>query len=664
MCGFTGIIDPTTGSDTALLERMAATIAHRGPDGSGCWTDPRGGIGLAHRRLAIQDLSAAGHQPMMSRSGRWVLAFNGEIYNHLELRRSLEARGAPGWRGHSDTETLLACFEADGIEATLRASVGMFAIAVWDRETQTLTLARDRLGEKPLYYGWHAGTFLFGSELKALRAHPAFVAEVDRDALARFMRYGYVPAPATIHRGTYKLPPGTVLVVPMHDDGRAARDCLPRSWWSMRETVERGLANPLRVDDEEASDLLEDALRRSIRDQLLSDVPVGAFLSGGVDSSTVVALMRDVASGPVRTFAIGFREQGFDEAAHAAAVARHLGTEHVELYVGADDALSVVPHLPTIFDEPFADASQIPTFLVSRLARRHVTVALSGDAGDELFGGYTRYFTAASIWRTASRMPAPVRRWVAGGLTSIQAEHWDALHGRMAPVLPGRLRAVRVGEKLHKLARTLGAARGHDTYREMLSHWRNPCELVPGADESRDSLTDASCWPATDALEHHMMALDTLGYLPDDILAKVDRAAMAVSLETRVPFLDHRIVELAWRLPLSTKIRGGEGKRVLKRVLHRHVPRELVDRPKMGFGVPIGAWLRGPLREWAEDLLEPGRLADEGLLAPGLVTRAWRQHLSGERDRSQHLWNVLMFQAWRESLPAAAAPRPSLAVAA
>jgi asparagine synthase (glutamine-hydrolysing) len=455
-----------------------------------------------------------------------------------------------------------------------------------------------------------------------------------------------------------------LLVVPVREDGRAVADRVPRAWWTMRDAVEHGLADPVQVDDEQAADLLEAALRRSIRGQLLSDVPVGAFLSGGVDSSTIVALMRDVASGPVRTFAIGFREQGYDEAAHAAAVARHLGTEHVELYVGAEEALSVVPNLPTIYDEPFADVSQIPTYLVSRLARQHVAVALSGDAGDELFGGYTRYFTAASIWKKASRLPAPVRRWMAHGLSSVESASWDALHGRMAPVLPGRLRSVRVGEKLHKLARTLGATRGHDAYRELLSHWREPCELVLGAEEPLDVLTDPSSWPATDSLEHHMMALDTLTYLPDDILAKVDRAAMAVSLETRVPFLDHRIVELAWRLPLSTKVRDGQGKRVLKRVLHRHVPKALVDRPKMGFGVPIGAWLRGPLRDWADALLDAKRLSDEGLLAPGVVANAWHEHLRGERDWSQHLWNVLMFQAWRESVPTVAEPRASLAVAA
>ncbi|HMS78965.1 MAG TPA: asparagine synthase (glutamine-hydrolyzing) [Burkholderiaceae bacterium] len=660
MCGFTGILDPRTGGDTSLLARMAATLEHRGPDDAGTWSDPRGGLGLAHRRLSIQDLSAAGHQPMMSRSGRWVIAFNGEIYNHLEMRHALEARGAPGWRGHSDTETLLAGFEADGIEATLRASVGMFAIAVWDRESRTLVLARDRLGEKPLYYGWHAGAFLFGSELKALRAHPAFDATLDREAVARYMRYGYVPAPATVHAGTFKLPPGTLLEVPVREDGRAARDVVPRAWWSMREAVERGLADPLDVDDDEAADRVEDALRRSVAGQLLSDVPVGAFLSGGVDSTTVVALMRAVSSAPVRTFAIGFAEAGYDEAQHAAAVARHLGTEHVELYVGAAEALEVVPRLPTIYDEPFADVSQIPTYLVSALARRHVAVALSGDAGDELFGGYTRYFTAASIWGVAARTPAPLRRWVAHGLSSVPAARWDALHGWVAPALPGRLRAVRAGEKLHKLARTLGARHAHETYRELVSHWRTPADLVIGAHEPADALTDPSRWPATDSLQHHMMAMDALTYLPDDILAKVDRAAMAVSLETRVPFLDHRVVELAWRLPLATKVRDGEGKRVLKRVLHRHVPRELVDRPKMGFGVPIGGWLRGPLREWADALLEPGRVAREGVLEPRAVSRAWREHLAGERDWSQHLWNVLMFQAWHESL----APVPARELAA
>lgn len=649
MCGLTGFWQPggcRHDGAAVTVRRMADALAHRGPDDAGVWVDAAAGVTLGHRRLAIVDLSPAGHQPMASASGRFVIAFNGEIYNHAELRRELEAAGrAPAWRGHSDTETLLAAVEAWGLERTLARSVGMFALALWDAQERALWLARDRLGEKPLYYGWQRGVLLFGSELKALRAHPAFVGEIDRGALAAYFRHDYVPAPHSIYQGIRKLPPGSWLRL---TGPQAAAWAWPEpvAYWSLKEGAEAGLRAPFAGTETEAVQALEERLYESIRLQMVADVPLGAFLSGGVDSTTVVALMQAQSSRPVRTFTIGFHEGEYNEAQHAAAVARHLGTEHTELYVTPEQAMAVIPRLPQLYDEPFADSSQIPTFLVAQLARQQVTVCLSGDGGDELFGGYNRYFWTDRIWRKLGWAPKALRQAAAAGLRAVPPEGWNRLWAAVAPLLPGRLRVPNPGDKLHKLAEVLRAEGPQAIYHRLVSHWWQPEALVLGAAEAPTALTRPETWPAVDDPRHWMMALDALTYLPDDILVKVDRAAMGVSLETRVPLLDHRVVELAWRMPLGYKIRDGQGKWLLRQVLYRHVPRELVERPKQGFGVPIDHWLRGPLRDWAEDLLSEGRLREEGFLDPAPVRALWAEHLSGRRNGQYLLWDVLMWQAW------------------
>lgn len=645
MCGFAGFLggcDVSAVDWTATLERMGATIAHRGPDDSGIWTDSEAGIGFVHRRLAIVDLSPAGHQPMVSASGRYVIAFNGEIYNHLALRSMLlPARTDEAWRGHSDTETLLAGFDVWGIEPTLKKSVGMFAFALWDKQLQKLTLARDRLGEKPLYYGWQNGVFLFGSELKALKVHPAFAGDIDRDALVLQMRHNYVPAPYSIYKGVRKLPPGTWLTL---ESGK--QDCSPVPYWSLRETVERGQAEPFVGSDAEAVSALESRLRDSVALQMVADVPLGAFLSGGVDSSVIVALMQAQSSRPVKTFTIGFHEDGYNEAGYAEMVARHLGTEHTELYISPKQAMDVVPLLPTLYDEPFADSSQIPTYLVSQLTKRHVTVALSGDAGDELFGGYTRYLRANKTWHALSRMPGFARHSLAGAIRSISVAGWNRLATPIMPMLPVRMRNV--GDKAHKFAGLIGHHDQLSFYRRFLTHWDDPTGVVLNGKEPPNYFSSLASSLDTRSYFEAMMAADTQTYLPDDILVKVDRAAMGVSLETRVPLLDHRMVEFAWRLPLHMKIRNGQGKWILRQVLYKYVPKELIERPKMGFGVPIDRWLRGPLRDWAESLLDESRLRQEGYFYSAPIRQKWAEHLSGQRNWQYHLWDVLMFQAWLE----------------
>jgi asparagine synthase (glutamine-hydrolysing) len=652
MCGILGLIEAA--SQTQLEERarnLVARLVHRGPDDYGVWLDASAGLALGHRRLAILDLSPAGHQPMVSASGRFVITFNGEIYNHLALRDELAKVGAGGtaWRGHSDTETLIAAVEAWGVEATLKKAVGMFALALWDRETRTLTLARDRLGEKPLYYGWQGGVFLFGSELKALRAHPAFAGEIDRDALALYLRHNYVPAPFSIYRGICKLPPGTYLHL-SERDAQARITPAPQPYWSVHHVVQDGQSHPFTGSDAEAVQSLDGLLRQSIRGQMLADVPLGAFLSGGVDSSTVVALMQAQASRPVKTFTIGFHEAGYNEAEHAHAVAAHLGTEHTELYVTAEQAMAVIPRLPALYDEPFADSSQIPTLLVSEFARRHVTVSLSGDGGDELFGGYNRYVWASRIWRSLGWAPRPLRAALAGVLTSLPPATWNGVFSGLSLFLPKRWRYANPGDKLHKLAGILAVRSPEEIYLALVSHWQQPANIVIGATEPATVLTDARQWADVPDFESRMMYLDQMTYLPDDILTKVDRAAMGVSLETRVPLIDHRVVEFAWQLPLSMKIRNGQAKWLLRQVLYRYVPRELIERPKMGFGIPLDVWLRGPLRDWAEALLGESRLRQEGYFHPEPIRQKWSEHLSGQRNWAYYLWDVLMFQAWLESL--------------
>ncbi|GLC93029.1 asparagine synthetase B [Cupriavidus sp. TA19] len=649
MCGLAGFLGglPTPLADrAALLAAMARQIRHRGPDHGDTWCDPDKPFGLAHRRLAIVDLSAAGQQPMTAASGRYVIAYNGEIYNHLDIRAELERTGAaPRWRGHSDTETLLAGIDAWGADATVRRAQGMFAFALWDRQTGTLTLARDRLGEKPLYYGWQgtgqARTFLFGSELKALRRHPAFEGGINRDALCLFMRHNNVAGSHSIYQNVAKLPPAHLLTVSL----RAPEPVL-RPYWSGAAAALDGVRDPFTGTPEEAVDSLETLLHEAVGRQMMADVPLGAFLSGGVDSSTVVALMQAQSSQPVRTFSIGFHNSDYSEAAYAKAVAQHLGTSHTELYVTPEHAMAVIPELPGSYDEPFADSSQIPTLLVSQLARRHVTVSLSGDAGDELFGGYNRYQITAELWQRLSRIPSPMRAAAAWGLTRFSPQRIDQL----AATLPVASRWNNLGEKVHKGAGVMAARSSAELYRGMVSHWHHPETLVIGGTEP-DTVLDSALQPLgalTDV--ERMMALDMLGYLPNDILTKVDRAAMRHSLETRIPFLDHRVVEFAWRLPLACKVRKEAGgyttKWVLRQVLDRYVPRTLIERPKMGFGIPIDAWLRGPLRHWAEDLLDERRLRQQGFLNPEPIRSRWAEHLSGRRNWQHPLWCVLMFQAW------------------
>lgn len=648
MCGILGFLGAASDRDAAILMSMANAISHRGPDDAGYWRDPQQGIALGHRRLSIVDLSPAGHQPMQAASGRYLIVFNGEIYNHPVLRTEIEAAGAPvAWRGHSDTETLLAGLDVWGIRGTVERAIGMFALAVWDRQERTLTLCRDRLGEKPLYYGWQGqgrnAVFLFGSELSALRAHPAFEAGIDRGALCLQLRHNYIPAPYSIYQGIAKLMPGSLLTVSL----RAPE---PRivSYWSGAAVAGAGVAGSMQAGPEEAVEHLDRLLRDAVSRQMMADVPLGAFLSGGIDSSTVVALMQAQSPRPVKTFTIGFHEKGYNEAEHAKAVAAHLGTDHTELYVTAREAMAVIPRLASIYDEPFSDSSQIPTFLVSQLARREVTVALSGDGGDELFCGYNRYQFTARLWKKMSMGPLPVRRLVSRGLTSISPESWNGLERAVHGLLPRSLHFANVGDKLHKGARVLDSQSIDALYLRLASHWDAPAATVLGGHEPATLLSGAGLGAAGLDSVQRMMVLDMLTYLPDDILAKVDRAAMSVSLETRVPLLDHRVVDFAWRLPQSMKLRDGQTKWALRQVLYRYVPRALIERPKMGFGVPVGAWLRGPLRDWAEALLDESRLRREGFFHPAAVRRKWDEHLSGRRDWQYHLWDVLMFQGWLE----------------
>jgi len=667
MCGIAGLWAAAgRGVDelNAVASRMALAIEHRGPDDAGAWADEQAGIALGHRRLSIVDLSQAGHQPMASVGRRFVIAFNGEIYNHMELRAKLASTAAaPAWCGHSDTETLLAAFEHWGVEATLQKTVGMFAIALWDRRERTLHLARDRFGEKPLYYGWVNGAFVFGSELKALRAYPGFANPVSREALALYMRFTYVPAPHSIYQGIYKLEPGCLLSVCGRPEIMAdfqplrppvtGQGMTLRRWWSLAEVVEAGAKNQI-VDEQEALTVLEARLGDAVRLQSLADVPLGAFLSGGVDSSAIVALMQVQSSRPVETFTIGFEEAGFDESPHAKAVAKHLGTNHSEMFVTAAEARAVIGRLPAMYDEPFADSSQIPIHMVCHAARRHVKVALSGDAGDELFGGYNRYFWGPRIWRRLAWLPYPARQALGKAISSLPVAGWDALGAPLNALLPGTRGIARVGDKAHKLAARLrGVQDMDDLYASLVSEWQDPAQVVCGqggpVNEPPGLLDDPLPAAGVEDATLRMMYRDSMTYLPDDILCKVDRAAMATSLETRVPFLDHRVAELAWQLPLLLKIRGNEGKWALRQVLYRYVPRELIERPKAGFGIPVGQWIRGPLRPWAQSLLDEKRLAAEGYFHPAPIRQRWAEHLSGHRDHTPGLWAVLMFQAWLEA---------------
>lgn len=642
MCGIAGVWDrhrqDVPDALAATVAAMTRTLLHRGPDDGDLWTDAAAGVALGHRRLSIVDLSPAGAQPMVSSCGRFVVSYNGEVYNADELRSELAAAGRR-FRGHSDTEAIVEGAAVWGVEPTVKRLIGMFAMALWDRRERVLYLVRDRLGIKPLYWAEFGGRVLFGSELKALRADRGWSPELDRGALAGFLRFGYVPAPQTIYRGVAKLPPGTILTIAV--DGPPAI----APYWSLEQIAARGQSDRFAGSEEDAAEALDALLRDAVRRRMVADVPLGAFLSGGIDSSTVVALMQAQSARPVRTFSIGFHEAGYDEGQNAAAVARHLGTDHTELYASPRHALEVIPQLADMYDEPFADSSQVPTYLVAKMTRQHVTVALSGDGGDELFAGYTRYFRGEGLWRAIDATPQPLRALAAYGVRALSPAAWSAV----GTVIPEQRRPAQFGDKMHKLAGIIaGEPEASAFYRQIVSLWVDPSGLVKDGAERPGPLEDVGIRARVPDFVERMQYLDTLTYLPDDILTKVDRASMAVSLEARVPLLDHRVVAFSWSLPPAMKVGNGVGKRLLRRVLDRYVPRSLVDRPKMGFTMPVDAWLRHELRDWAETLLDKARLAREGILDPALVETRWREHLGGTRNWQASLWAVLMFQAWKE----------------
>ena len=642
MCGIAGMIDwrASTGSDglRALGEAMSDTLRHRGPDGSGIWVEAESGAMLAQRRLAIIDLSAGGAQPMQSADRRYVITFNGEIYNYRDIRRELEACGRI-MRSDSDTEVLLEACAAWGVEGAVERAIGMFAFALWDRNTRTLFLVRDRLGIKPMYYAATPDRLLFASELKALRAMSDWTPSIDDDAVAGYLRHGYIAQPRTIYREAAKLPPGHILVA--RPDGSPKINC----FWDLRSIAIAGQArNDPAPDAEEAVERLDALLRDAVRLRMISDVPLGAFLSGGIDSSTVVALMQAQSTRPVKTFSIGFHAHGYDEAQYARQVAAHLGADHTEFYVEPRHALEVIPRLSEWYDEPFADPSQIPTFLVSELTRRHVTVALSGDGGDELFAGYPRYLWAERLAHALGAVPGMLHRPIASALRALSPPTWNRVLGWVPP----RWRGPLSGDKLHKAATLFDHPEPDAIYRRLVSQWDKPEEVAARGGEPHGPLWDATLARDFPDLIPRLQYLDMVTYLPDDILAKVDRATMAVGLEGRVPLLDHRVVAYSWTLPLDFKLRHRQGKWLLRRVLDRYVPQGLIDRPKMGFAVPINSWLRGPLRDWAESLLAPARLTSFGLVRAEPVRRAWQEHLDGTRNWQYPLWTVLMLQAWRE----------------
>ncbi len=650
MCGIVGFISQNSNlNDPAkTLESMCEALHHRGPNDRGQWMDRTAGVYFGHTRLSIIDLSPMGHQPMLSPTGRYVISYNGEIYNFAALREELDnssgrTESFDGWKGHSDTEVILACIEQWGLAQALERFIGMFAFALWDRKERTLHLARDRMGIKPLYYGWQNDTFFFGSELKPLRHHPVFSGEIDRTALQLYMLYAYIPPPHSIYQNIFKLPPGNLISIPAPFSHQLPE---PTPYWTVEQVAHDGLANPFSGNDQEAIDQLDHLLRDSVRLRMIADVPFGAFLSGGIDSSTVTALMQAESVSPVKTFSIGFAEKDYNEAEYAKAVARHLNTDHTELYVTPKQARDVIPKMPTLYDEPFSDSSQIPTFLVSELTQRHVKVSLSGDGGDEVFGGYNRYMMSPNLWRRMNLFPPPLRRAGSKLCTALSPASWDALFHLLDPILPASLRHSNIGDKIHKLAEVLPARSRRDLFFRMITHWGLGEKLVQGQ-SGFSSITPGL--PAIAPLENYsqdMMLMDLTGYLPGDILTKVDRASMGVSLETRVPLLDHRVVEFAWRLPLSMKIRNGKSKWLLRQVLSRYIPDALIERPKMGFSIPLHQWLRGPLRDWAEDLLDEKRMRDEGYLNPEPIQKKWREHLSGKFSWPHHLWAVLMFQSW------------------
>ncbi len=648
MCGITGYIsfheDPQK-----VLTQMTASLVHRGPDDQGIWLDYREGVGLGHRRLSILDLSAHGHQPMMSHNERYLIAFNGEIYNFSSLKKELQNEGTTvHWRGTSDTEVVLETITHWGLEKALSRFIGMFAFSLWDRKNRILHLARDRVGEKPLYYGRVGKSFLFGSELKAMRRHPDWEGEVDRNSLALFLRYGNVPAPHSIYKNIRKLLPGTFLSIP--PDWKTKSDFVPQPYWSAREKIAEAISSPLLLSENETISRLDMLLRQAVGQQMIADVPLGAFLSGGVDSSAIVALMQAQNTRPVKTFTIGFLDARYDEAQNAKAIARHLGTDHTEHYVSSEEALSVIPLIPSLYDEPFADSSQIPTYLVAKLARSQVTVCLSGDGGDEIFVGYNRHLYGQKVWRTSQKYPKVIRHLGASFFSKFSPACWEKIFERLGPLLPNSLRLRNPGDKIQKLTALLKTASPEAFYLSLLSQWPDPNQLLPDAKEPLIPATDPQEWLYFSELTQYMRYLDLINYLPNDILTKVDRASMGVSLESRIPYLDHRIVEFAWKIPLTQHLHHTQGKQLLRGVLDRYVPRSLIERPKMGFALPLDSWLReNPLRDWAESLLEAQSLSL--YFNPQPILKKWKEHLEGSHNWQHQLWTILMFQAWRHANP-------------
>lgn len=660
MCGIAGFISSRFSSQSAMSDtvvNMVNRLSHRGPDDQGIWMDFDSGIALAHKRLAVLDLSSTGHQPAVSDCKRYIMIFNGEIYNHLSIRKELEISKKNSvrssefsvvskihWKGHSDTETLLAAISEWGVSSAIKKCIGMFAIALWDRGKHELYIVRDRVGEKPLYYGMINNSFLFGSELKAFRGYPDFNNEINRESLALYLRHNYVPAPYSIYTGIFKLLPGTILKV---SPGDIYKNTLqkPEEYWSLREVALYGQSNIFEGSESEATNELEYILKETIKDQMIADVPIGAFLSGGIDSSTITALMQGQAKTPINTFTIGFHEKGYNEAEYAHKVAKHLGSNHTELYVTSAKAIEVIPALPEFYDEPFADSSQIPTCLVSKLAKQYVTVSLSGDGGDELFGGYNRYIKGPLIWRSLHWLPRGLRLAMATILTTIPPELWGNIFLALNRLLPRSKQSSTPADKIHKIADLLAIRSPDEIYEALVSCWKNPSSVVK---DTNGRLSIIEKFPSMDDidLQHRMMYFDSISYLPDDILVKLDRAAMGVSLETRVPFLDHRLIEFAWKIPLSMKIQHGKGKKLIRNILQNYVPPELTERPKTGFAIPLGQWLRGPLNDWASQLLNKKRIETEEYLRSERIEKMWFEHLSGRKNWSFHLWSLLMFQQW------------------
>ena len=639
MCGIAGFIlsVPMT-APHEVLRKMSHLVSHRGPDSCGEWTSPCYKVGFAHSRLSILDLSESGRQPMVSASGRYTITFNGEIYNHLDLRKNIESKVGANWNGASDTETLLACIDLYGIDEAVSMLVGMFAFAVYDSKESKIHLIRDRLGEKPLYYGVFGGNVVFSSEVKSMRCFPGASFEVDRGGLALYMKHNCVPAPYSIWKGIRKVSPGTILSFDVH--GKLLNES---RYWDASSMISEKVGTFL-GGKAEAKSRLRDVLCDSVAKQMISDVPLGAFLSGGIDSSLIVALMQECSVLPVNTFSIGFDDYRYNEANFAKSVSKHLGTCHTEMYVSSRDMMEVVPQIPTIYDEPFSDSSQIPTYLVSHLAKKRVSVSLSGDGGDELFGGYNRHVVADHHWHTISRIPALLRGIASKSILSLRSSQWDMILRPLMKALPGKI-PINAGDRLHKAAGVLASSSVSELYSRLVSHWDGQ-EVVLGA-EKYPSILNSKQFDDIDLLPAElMMAMDMVSYLPDDILVKVDRASMANSLECRSPFLDHRVVEFAWSLPHDLKIRDGKGKWILRDLLYDYVPKRLIDRPKMGFGIPLGNWLRNELRDWAEDLLDPVVLSEQGYFNVGMVRDVWDQHRSGRRNCEYLLWDVLMFQSW------------------